>query len=143
MNFLGVIIFAAAAWLASICFYKLKRPDDLPETRPAFVLFPKYQFDAELSEPLLQANDRVAEIISILKSDAFSEVARTSETVALTRGKWFGDFSTKWTKLDVALYLPVHHSVTLRLSYGAFAIFDTGDLWLYCHEIREKLAESA
>ncbi len=137
---LDAVMVAVSAWFVSLVVYRLRRPAELSGTRPALTIFPKYEFSAELSPSLCGADDTIAAVASRLEAQDFQEAAREDARVVFSRGNWFGDFSIRRVRLKLEMLLPAKPIATLRMSYGVFAIFDTGDLWSLCHAVREKLA---
>lgn len=56
------------------------------------------------------------------------------------RGKRWGDFSVKHIRLSLAFPFPLATDSEMRVEVADVCLFDTGDLWRLCHEIRDTLA---
>ncbi len=89
-------------------------------TKPSFVFFPKYQV------PLPNSMGTVKSTLEVLH---FEQVNRSR----FSRGKVFGDFSSRYTKLVVELD---EENKEMRISSAVFGVlFDTGDIWQLAQDI--------
>jgi hypothetical protein len=64
----------------------------------------------------------------------------TREQVFFMRGKRWGDFSVDYIRLCLAFPFPLATDSEMRVEVADVCLFDTGDLWRLCHEIRATLA---
>jgi len=65
----------------------------------------------------------------------------TREEVFFARGKHWGDWSTKYMPLRLVFPFPLTTDSEVRVEAADVCLFDTGDFWRLCHEIRDELAE--
>ncbi len=69
----------------------------------------------------------------------FVEMGRDIDQIRFTRGSILGDFSVQIAKVDLTFRLPLDTETVLQVEYGAFAAFDTGDLWKFTTELKDRL----
>lgn len=129
----SVIIFAVV--IVCITFiYKLMPFRDLAHTKPALTLFPKYRTTLQLSDELsddAKLEDRFSQLgFTLRKTDENKRI--------FYRGSLLGDFSVKILKLKCAV-VTSPDSTSLTIEAGWMIAFDTGDLWTFTSELKQKL----
>ncbi len=143
MDILTVAIIAAVAIIGFLSAYKLKSPQPLPSSKPSFCFLPKFEgsisvppINAETTQPTDFLAERLAEA-------GFSVAQRTDDELVFSRGSVLGDFSVKIAKVNMRFDLPIQPSTRFTIEYGAFAAFDTGDLWQFTQELKDIVERSA
>ena len=139
----ATLIIVVAAIAVFLLAYRLKAPAALPPARPSFCFLPKYAFAIRLPANLTSASDPVAELSRLLAPLGFAESKRTADSVRYSRGSLLGDFSVEVAKVHLDVSLPLVSESHVRVAYGSFAAFDTGDLWSFCTELNVKVAPAA
>ena len=130
-----ILIIAAVAIVAATLFYKFMPFGELSAARPKFSLLPKYRTLIDWDSP---APDAIA-IEQKFSECGFRLVQSDDRTMHYQRGHLFGDFSVKLMKLKCTITIPENSSSTLTVEAGWMIAFDTGDLWTFTSELREKL----
>jgi hypothetical protein len=134
----AVIIFAVTLLIAAAA----RKPSRLlPEKKPAFEFSPAYQVPIVLSDSILFATTPESELARKVETLGFSPVEKTADKVLFRRGSLLGDFSIKIIRVDLAFSLPLSRESLATVRYGSFCLFDTGDLWSFCSELRSKVTD--
>ena len=139
MSFDQLIVVVVAAIVAFLVAYKLKPFSDLSVDRPALSVLPKYLVSVHISESVILSETPSKSLESMLSNLGFKLETTTDSEIRLMRGSVLGDFSLKIGKVRVSAPLPLLSKTKLRVEYGAFVAFDTGDLWTFCRELQEKV----
>jgi hypothetical protein len=122
--------------------YRRRKPTELSSEKPRVSFFPRYQFEALIANSVLNSDDPHGSLEKLLQSQGFQLEKWTREKVYFTRGKDWGDFSIKISKVSVEFALPLAPQSAVVIGYGKFALFDTGDLWEAANRIKSELANS-
>lgn len=132
---IALAITAAVVIAVELAIYKIIEYTPLPSKKPFFQLFPKYYWtlDSKLDEAGLQ---------KVMSKFGFSLKKEGEDKLIFHRGSVLGDFSIKIAKVDVVFEKPLDSGSRINIEYGAFALFDTGDLWKFSLELRKKLTNS-
>jgi hypothetical protein len=139
MSFDQLIFFVAAAIVAFLIAYRLKPFSDLSVARPTISILPKYLVSVHIPEAVILSEAPSKSLGNMLSGLGFELEKTTTSEIRLVRGSVLGDFSLKIAKVRVSAPLPLLSETELRVEYGAFAAFDTGDLWTFCRELEEKV----
>lgn len=121
-------------------FYRRRDSSPLEPDKPRFKWMPKYTLPVTLPASVLAAEAPCDELERRLSALGFHVSHWTREQVFFTRGKSWGDFSMKYIRLQVAFPFPLQAEAEMRVEVADVCLFDTGDLWLLSHQLREKLA---
>jgi len=134
-----IIITAVVVIVLFTLTYKLIPYRDLPDAKPGFALFPKYRTSIDWSP---EAPD-VPELEEKFVRFGF-RVCRSDENgMSFKRGQLLGDFTVKLLKLKCTISAPENGSSSLSLEAGWMIAFDTGDLWTFTSELKQKLQSNA
>ena len=137
------LVVAVLAIASALAVYKIKGHTAFPASQPTLALLPKYAFSISLPAEISMAPDPIEKLGSLLAEYGFRESKRSDKIVVYSRGSLLGDFSVEITKLNLEISLPLAAESAARVEYGAFAAFDTGDLWRFSDELTRKLCGSA
>jgi hypothetical protein len=121
-------------------FYRRRHASPLELNEPRFKWMPKYTAPVRLPPSVLAAEAPSDELERRLATLGFTLSHWTREHVFFTRGKSWGDFSMKYIRLQVAFPFPLAPESEMRVEVADVCLFDTGDLWRLCHQIRDELA---
>ena len=132
----GPIGLAIALLVALKISYSSKGFVPLSAHKPAVCWLPKYIVDIPLAGNALEAS-----LTARLEHHGFRVRRRSADAIVFQRGSELGDFSIKIAKLIATVRLPISSPARMTVEYGvAFGCaFDTGDLWKFCNELKEKL----
>ncbi|MGF1579639.1 MAG: hypothetical protein ACFCD0_09775 [Gemmataceae bacterium] len=119
--------------------YKLRWPSTLPPTKPFISWFPKYRTVVVLTPVVVENQEPEMALLYRLNQLGFVEMGRDIDQIRFTRGSILGDFSVQIAKVDLTFRLPLDTETVLQVEYGAFAAFDTGDLWKFTTELKDRL----
>jgi hypothetical protein len=120
-------------------FYRRRAPTPLEPTEPRCKWMPKYMVPVRLPGSVLAAEAPSDELERRLAPLGFKLLHWTREQVFFARGKSWGDFSMKYIRLQVAFPFPLEPESAMRVEVADVCLFDTGDLWRLCHQIRDAL----
>lgn len=140
MEFLWILISLIAILFLLTVAYKVIPPRAIGREKPFISFFPKYKTAVRLAVAILDASDPVSALTDRLGEWGFKQQKSTKEWMVFSRGHILGDFSVKIAKVDIKVGLPLSENVPLIVEAGWIAGFDTGDLWLFTSEIKEKLS---
>ena len=119
------VVFAIFLWvlamLVSRRLYKRAPFRNHKPPKPTFVWFPKYETTFQ------SAPEAIRESLCSLGFESHE-----SDHNAFTRGKWYGDFSLRLTRLKAEID-PEQRAI--RLSAPRMILFDTGDMWQLTQDI--------
>jgi len=132
-----ILLYGLVAFGLVLVAYKFSPAKVLPTAKPAFAFLPKYQIQVQ------RANNSVDQITRALEALDFVRGTHGGGKQRYVRGHTLGDFSIKIAKVHVDIPSTSIGAPTLDVSYGSFALFDTGDLWEFCSELRDKLKQGA
>ncbi|NQT40024.1 MAG: hypothetical protein HQ581_21200 [Planctomycetes bacterium] len=130
-----IITIAVVVTFLITLFYKLipyRRPR---EKKPLLALFPKYHSEVDWGEPEIG----LAEIEERLAEFGFRKFKTRNGMTFFQRGHLLGDFSIKIVKLKCGISEPENGKSTITLEASWVAGFDTGDLWVFLSELKQKL----
>lgn len=131
LSVLGAVILGVLVVVALI--YSEKAAKKFPHTKPLFAWLPKY--NVPMPAKVLADLGRVHEALTAF---GFEKSRKSAAGLRYKRGSVVGDFSIKVAQVVVVI-LPDAEQMEVR--YGAFAVFDTGDLWTFASELRQKLVD--
>ncbi len=135
MVLLNAVVIAGVLIIIMLLLYRMRNPKEYPEKKPAFAMLPKYRLIVKLS-----AGSNSKELLSNkLSTLGFKLSGDTSSQIVFSRGSVLGDISIKITKVNLKFDKPLSEKTGLTVEYGAFAFFDTGDLWEFIRELSDKL----
>lgn len=121
--------------------YRSKSASQMPTERPSFCWQPKFVVEFELPDAITTATDPVNSLGDSLGQYGFKEVRQQPDSVMFARGHTLGDFSIKIAKVTLTFPLPLEKHQSAEAGYGSYAVaFDTGDLWTFTVELRDKVA---
>ena len=143
MSFDQLLVVVLAVVVAFLVAYKLKPFSELPANRPTICLLPKYLVPLHIPESVILSPRPAKSLESMLSGLDFKLEESPDSEIRFTRGSVLGDFSFKIAKVRVSVLLPLLSETQLRVEYGAFAAFDTGDLWKFCRELQENIGTAA
>jgi len=143
MSFDQLIVVVPTVIVAFLVAYKFKPFSELSVARPSFSVLPKYFVSVHIPESVILSETPSKSLESMLSSLDFKLEQTTESEIRLVRGSVLGDFSLKIAKVRVSAPLPLLSATRIRVEYGSFAAFDTGDLWKFCRELQEKLGTAA
>ena len=121
-------------------FYRRRAPGPLELKKPRFKWMPKYVLRVRLPASIVTAEAPSDELEQALKPLGFQLSHWTREKVFFARGKSWGDFSIKCIRVMVSFPTPLAPECDMLVEVADVCLFDTGDLWRLCHEIRAQLA---
>lgn len=133
---IALVILAIAA-IAGV--YNLRQPRVLPTAKPTFVLFPKYRVPIELPQRIIQSSTSVDDLAKSMSWWGFRPERMTGDYLRFTRGSAIGDFSTQFAKINVTFPVPFRQETEMWVEAATLALFDTGDLWLFSHELKQHI----
>ena len=133
------VLFTAALTFLKVA-YTMREPLPLPVERPRFALLPKYV----VSIPIHSTENADEKLAADLAAFGFQRLQRDPRKLMFQRGSSLGDFSVKIAKVMVCSSRPVSNPIQLDVEYGLLfgCAFDTGDLWKFCCELRDKFGSS-
>lgn len=102
---------------------------------------PKYTVPVRLPDSVLAVEKPGDELERRLAALGFKLSHWTREQVFFARGKSWGDLSMKYIRLQIAFPFPLAPDSEMRVEAADVCLFDTGDLWRLCHEIRDELVD--
>lgn len=133
-----VVIAVALTYFFSL--YKKKQAVPLPDSKPGFSWLPKFTVQVEPAAGIVGGDDPVAALERRMSELGFRRTARDDAKIQFARGSLVGDFSVSIMNITLTFSLPIESPTTVLVEYGAFAAFDTGDLWKFATELRNNLA---
>jgi hypothetical protein len=142
MSFDQLIVVVLAVLVAFLVAYRLKPFLELSVARPALSILPKYLVSVHIPESVILSQTPSESLESMFCGLDFKLEKTTASEIRLVRGSVLGDFSLKIAKVRLSAPLPLLPETELQVEYGAFAAFDTGDLWTFCRELQEKVGTS-
>ena len=122
--------------------YRKRRPCSLEARKPRLKWFPKYEISIQLPRKVVKSDTPEEELEKILAESGFKIDCWTRESIQLTRGKSWGDFSAKLVKLRLTLPLPLKESSSMKLEAADVCLFDTGDLWELTNELAQRISDA-
>jgi len=136
-------LYAAAAVLVLLVLlhlrYQVKEASEMPGEKPRFCWQPKFQTAFELPGEIADGGDPVGAVSRKLGEYGFGQAEVTDTEATFSRGSVVGDFSIKLAKVVLVFELPLVPTVKMEARLGGFApVFDTGDLWEFVSELKQK-----
>lgn len=135
MEIVYTIITIAVVLAVCAFIYKGLPFRSVGESKPAFCLFPKYEVTICWREP----QPEMASMEAMLSKYGFTAVSIDDRKAVFDRGKLLGDFSVKLLKLRCVVEAPKDGESRLTLQARWMIAFDTGDLWRFTTELKQKL----
>lgn len=132
MGIVETIILFVVILLSVTATYKWLPYRPLSKTKPRFTLFPKYHTTIQWSKEL-------ADVAEELEKYGFELRSKNQDKLILHRGSLLGDFSVKLLKLKCIVSPSENDSLSITLEAGWMIAFDTGDLWTFTTELKQKL----
>lgn len=135
----GFILFAVVVLFGITMLYKLlpyRKPGD---NKPFISFFPKYRTKVMLPSSVVKAESPEKVLEQILSEFGFGKKSQGVVFAKYSRGHILGDFSIKLARVNLLVTSPDSDSVELSIEAGWVIAFDTGDLWKFLTELKEKL----
>ncbi len=133
------VLAGAIVVLTLLIGYKLTWPSSLSPKKPFVSWFPKYRIGVSMPSGILENREPELALAYRLERLGFQQSHRDIDYLRFSRGSVMGDFHIEISKVDLTFRLPVDVQTILTVEYGAFAAFDTGDLWQFTAELQKRI----
>ncbi len=138
------VIFATLVIIPLRITYSLKYFSRLHQKQPSYCLLPKYRLSLPLNSAAPSQEEAAIEeeLDALLTELGFTQTHQDENFVSYRRGNPFFGFSINSVCLIVAAKLPLTNPVDVRVRYRAVTgvLFDTGDLWRFCQDLKHQAA---
>lgn len=136
---MAALFLGASAIVTVVMINTIRGPRPLGEKKPMVTFLPKYLVTIRLPAGVTEASDPGAGLEELVAPLGFKLESGTKEVLQFGRGSLLGDFSIKIAKVYLRFRLPLSGETQCEVAYGFGALFDTGDLWRFANELKDKL----